>query len=61
MNEFDWRHILLYKLAVATLKHQVSFSEPLMTQELKNNSKWVIGQTGSAPILDLRPEANANP
>jgi len=33
----------------------------LMTQELKNNSKWVIGQTGSAPILDLRPEADANP
>ncbi len=27
----------------------------LMTQELKNNSKWVIGQPGSAPIVDLRP------
>lgn len=33
----------------------------LMTQELKNNSKWVIGQLGSAPILDLRPEAQENP
>ncbi len=33
----------------------------LMTQELKNNSKWVIGQPGSAPILDLRPEAGSTP
>jgi regulator of protease activity HflC (stomatin/prohibitin superfamily) len=30
----------------------------LMTQELKYNSKWVIGE-GGAPILDLRPEASA--
>lgn len=29
----------------------------LMTQELKNNSKWVIGGPGGTPILDLRPEA----
>ena len=33
----------------------------LMTQELKNNSKWVIGQPGSAPIIDLRPETETNP
>jgi regulator of protease activity HflC (stomatin/prohibitin superfamily) len=31
----------------------------LMTQELRHNSKWVIG-TGGSPILDLRPE-EANP
>jgi len=29
----------------------------LMTQELKENSKWVISQPGSAPVIDLRPEA----
>ena len=33
----------------------------LMTQELKNNSKWVIGQPGSAPIIDLRPETETTP
>jgi len=33
----------------------------LMTQELKNNSKWVIGQPGSAPIIDLRPETETKP
>jgi regulator of protease activity HflC (stomatin/prohibitin superfamily) len=33
----------------------------LMTQELKNNSKWVIGQPGSAPIVDLRPETETTP
>ncbi len=33
----------------------------LMTQELKNNSKWVIGQPGSAPIIDLRPEMETTP
>jgi len=33
----------------------------LMTQELKNNSKWVIGQPGSAPIIDLRPETETQP
>jgi membrane protease subunit HflK len=33
----------------------------LMTQELKNNSKWVIGQPGSAPIIDLRPEEGTRP
>ncbi len=27
----------------------------LMTQELKNNSKWVIGQPGATPLLDMRP------
>ena len=33
----------------------------LMTQELRNNSKWVIGGSGS-PILDLRPDdAGATP
>ncbi len=32
----------------------------LMTQELKNNSKWVIGASG-APILDLRPDGGASP
>jgi hypothetical protein len=32
-----------------------------MTQELKNNSKWVIGQPGSAPIIDLRPETETQP
>ena len=32
----------------------------LMTQELRQNSKWVIGQPGSAPILDLRPEGGGN-
>jgi regulator of protease activity HflC (stomatin/prohibitin superfamily) len=31
----------------------------LMTQELKNNSKWVIGQPGGAPVLDLRPETTS--
>jgi regulator of protease activity HflC (stomatin/prohibitin superfamily) len=30
----------------------------LMTQELKYNSKWVIGEGGS-PILDLRPDGDA--
>ena len=33
----------------------------LMTQELKNNSKWVIGQPGSTPLLDLRPDATTAP
>ena len=33
----------------------------LMTQELKNNSKWVIGQPGSVPIIDLRPETETQP
>jgi len=32
-----------------------------MTQELKNNSKWVIGQPGSTPLLDLRPDAPTAP
>jgi regulator of protease activity HflC (stomatin/prohibitin superfamily) len=31
----------------------------LMTQELKENSKWVIGQPGGSPVIDLRPEAAA--
>jgi len=29
----------------------------LMTQELKENSKWIIGQPGSTPLLDVRPDA----
>jgi membrane protease subunit HflK len=29
----------------------------LMTQELKDNSKWIIGQTGSAPVFELREDA----
>jgi membrane protease subunit HflK len=33
----------------------------LMTQELKTNSKWIIGQPGSAPILDVRPETTPAP
>jgi membrane protease subunit HflK len=34
----------------------------LMTQELKNNSKWIIGQSGGSPIIDLRPdEGGAQP
>jgi regulator of protease activity HflC (stomatin/prohibitin superfamily) len=29
----------------------------LMTQELKENSKWVFGQTGGSPVIDLRPDS----
>ncbi len=33
----------------------------LMTQELKNNSKWVIGQPGVAPILNLNDPTTNSP
>jgi regulator of protease activity HflC (stomatin/prohibitin superfamily) len=29
----------------------------LTAQELKSNSKWIIGQPGTSPIIDMRPEA----
>lgn len=31
----------------------------LMTQELKNNSKWVIGQPGVSPVLNLGDNSSA--
>jgi len=47
------------RLMLDALSQQPAIAEKyldyLMTQELKNNSKWVISQEGGAPILDLRP------
>ena len=37
------------------------YMDYLMTQELKANSKWVIGTAGSAPVIDLRGAAEVKP
>jgi regulator of protease activity HflC (stomatin/prohibitin superfamily) len=51
------------RLLLAELSQHPAIAEQyigyLTAQELKENSKWVLGQAGS-PIIDLRPEADGS-
>jgi membrane protease subunit HflK len=51
------------RLLLAELSQHPDIAEKyldyLMTQELKENSKWIIGQGNGSPIIDLRTEEPA--
>lgn len=49
------------RLLLAELSQQpeiaAKYLDYLMTQELKNNSKWIISQNGQTPVFELRENA----